>query len=98
LRNLTRVVWSEGMYLGPHHFQTDRKYFENCIHFANDSLWFAPWGFAGYELDREALRNGTAALVHARGVFPEGLAFQIPECDTPPMARSISDAFPPIKP
>jgi type VI secretion system protein ImpJ len=98
LRNLTRVVWSEGMYLGPHHFQTDRKYFENCIHFANDSLWFAPWGLAGYELDREALRNGTASLVHARGVFPEGLAFQIPECDTPPMARSITDAFPPIKP
>jgi len=98
LRNLTRVVWSEGMYLGPHHFQTDRKYFENCIHFANDSLWFAPWGLAGYELDREALRNGTAALVHARGVFSEGLAFQIPECDTTPKARSIKESFPPIKP
>ncbi len=98
MRNLARVVWSEGMYLGPHHFQTDRRYFENCIQFANDSLWFAPWGLAGYQLDSEALRNGTASLVHARGVFHDGLAFQIPECDEVPLARSITEAFPPITP
>ena len=98
MTNLSRVVWSEGMYLGPHHFQTDRRYFESCIQFANQSLWFAPWGLAGYQLDTEALRNGTASLVHARGVFPDGLPFQIPECDQAPAARSISEAFPPITP
>ena len=87
------------MYLGPHHFQTDRKYFENCIRFANDSLWFAPWGLAGYELDREALRNGTASLVHARGVFPEGSGVSDSRMRrASSMARSITDAFPPIKP
>jgi type VI secretion system protein ImpJ len=85
------------MYLGPHHFQVEGAYFENSIRFANDSLWFAPYGLAGCELDAEALRNGTLSIVHARGVFPDGLTFHIPECDASPPARSIVDAFPPTQ-
>ena len=82
------------MYLGPHHFQAERSYFENSIHFANEALWFAPWGLGGIEIDREALRNGTLSLVHARGIFADGLAFHIPESDAPPPARNIADDFP----
>src|ERR1039458_7495540 len=33
MKFLSRVVWSEGMHLGPHHFQTQSRYFE-------DTLWF----------------------------------------------------------
>ncbi len=94
MKHLTRIVWSEGMYLGPQHFQAERAYFENCIQFANESLWFEPWGLAGFELEQEALRNGTLSLVHARGAFRDGLAFHIPLCDSPPPARSILDVFP----
>jgi type VI secretion system protein ImpJ len=82
------------MYLGPHHFQAERDYFENCVRFATESLWFQPWGLAGLELDPEAVRNGTLSLIHARGVFPDGLSFHIPVCDPAPPARSIVDVFP----
>ena len=34
---------------------------------------------------------------HARGVFPDGLTFNMPECDAPPPARNISDVFPPTR-
>jgi type VI secretion system protein ImpJ len=85
------------MYLGPHHFQTQAAYFESAIHFASSALWFEPYGFLACELDAEALRNGTASLVHARGVFPDGMAFQMPECDTLPAARPIADLFPPTR-
>ena len=70
MKYLSRVVWSEGMYLGPHHFQVQSRYFEDTIRFATSSLWFEPWGFAGCALDPEALRNGTISLLHARGMFP----------------------------
>ena len=57
MKNLSRVVWSEGMYLGPHHFQAQSRYFEDSVHSATTSLWFEPFGLSGYELDAEALRN-----------------------------------------
>lgn len=95
VRNLSRVVWTEGMYLGPHHFQAQNTYFESAVQFSAAALWFEPFGFLACELDGEALRNGTAALVHARGIFSDGMAFQMPECDPLPPARPIADLIPP---
>ena len=94
---LSRVVWSEGMYLGPHHFQVQSRYFEDSIRFATASLWFAPYGLAGVELDAEALQNGTVSLVHARGVLRDGLPFHMPESDPLPEPRVIADLFPPTR-
>ena len=95
MKFLSRVVWSEGMYLGPHHFQLQSRYFEDSIRFATSELWFEAWGLSACQLDPEALRNGTVALLHARGLFPDGLAFNMPECDAVPPPRSIADVFPP---
>jgi type VI secretion system protein ImpJ len=91
---LSRVVWSEGMYIGPHHFQAQSRYFEDSTQFVVASLRRDYYGFLGYEVDAEALRNGTLALVHARGIFPDGLVFKMPEADQLPPARSIADIFP----
>ena len=85
------------MYLGPHHFQAQSSYFEGVIHFTGAALWFEPYGFLACELDAEALRNGTVAVVHARGIFPDGMAFQMPECDPLPAARPIADLIPPTR-
>jgi type VI secretion system protein ImpJ len=46
-------------------------------------------------MDAEALRNGTVAVLHARGLFEDGLPFNMPECDPVPVPRSIADVFPP---
>jgi type VI secretion system protein ImpJ len=85
------------MYLGPHHFQVQSRYFEDSTKFATSSLWYAPYGVSGCALDAEALQNGTVAILHARGMFPDGLAFAIPESDPLPPARAIGDLFPPVR-
>jgi type VI secretion system protein ImpJ len=95
MQYLSRVVWSEGMYLGPHHFQVQSRYFEDSIRFATASLWFEAWGLIGLNLDEEALLNGTLSVVHARGILPDGLAFNMPESDPLPEARAIAEIFPP---
>jgi type VI secretion system protein ImpJ len=97
MKQLSRVVWSEGMYLAPHHFQVQSRYFEDSIHFAASALWVEPYGFVGFGLDAEALRNGTLSLLHARGILPDGLAFHMPECDPLPAARNMADLFPPTR-
>jgi type VI secretion system protein ImpJ len=97
MKFLSRVVWSEGMYLGPQHFQSQSRYFEDSIQFAISSLWCQPYGLLGCGLDEEALRNGTLAVVHARGVFPDGMPFLMPECDAVPPPRHVADLFPPTR-
>jgi len=97
MKLLSRVVWSEGMYLGPHHFQVQGRYFEDSIQFATSSLWFAAYGLAGMELDADALQNGTVSLLHARGIFRDGLPFNMPESDALPPPRAVADLFPPTR-
>jgi type VI secretion system protein ImpJ len=95
MKYLSRVVWSEGMHLGPHHFQVQSRYFEDSIRYATASLFFESYGLVGYAMDAEALRNGTVSVVHARGMFSDGLTFHMPECDRLPQTRRIADLFPP---
>jgi type VI secretion system protein ImpJ len=97
MKFLSQVVWSEGMYIGPHHFQAHRRYFEDSIGFSISALWPAAYGLLGALLDEEALRNRTLSLIHARGIFPDGLAFVVPESDRAPSPRPIADLFPPTR-
>jgi type VI secretion system protein ImpJ len=95
MKLLSRVVWSEGMHLAPQHFQAQNRYFEDAVHFAVSGLWADAYGFAACQLDADALRNGTVSLLHARGMFQDGLPFDIPECDPPPAPRNIVEQFHP---
>jgi type VI secretion system protein ImpJ len=95
MKLLSKIVWAEGMYLAPHHFQAQNRYFEDSVHFATASLWNNGHGFSACQTDADALRNGTVTLVNACGIFEDGLPFAIPECDSPPESRNISELFPP---
>ena len=94
MKHLSKVVWSEGMYLAPQHFQAQARSFEDLIQFSTSSLWFAPYGFLDSELDQSALRNGLLSLRFARGIFPDGLAFNMPAADALPPERDVSKLFP----
>ena len=94
MKYLSRVVWSEGMYLAPHHFQVQSRYFEDSIRFITSSLWYQSYGLIGGQFDAQALANGTVSVLHARGIFPDGLTFHMPESDPLPKTRNIADLFP----
>jgi type VI secretion system protein ImpJ len=85
------------MHLGPQHFQMQNRYFESLVHFTTSSLWYESHGLIGVQLDTEAMRNGTLALLHARGIFPDGLAFHIPEYEPAPEPRQLVELFPPMR-
>ncbi|CAN5668790.1 type VI secretion system baseplate subunit TssK [soil metagenome] len=96
MRTLSRVVWSEGMHLAQHHFQTQSRYVEDLVAFTLSQLLFKPYGLVRCELDAEALRNGTVSLSHARGIMPDGLTFDFP-VDPVPEALEIRDLFSPTQ-
>lgn len=82
------------MYLGPHHFQAQSRYFEDSIRFSTANLWFEPWGLIALKLDAEALKNGTVSIVHCRGIFPDAMPFHMPEADPLPAPRPVEGHFP----
>ncbi|WP_213806540.1 type VI secretion system baseplate subunit TssK [Granulicella sp. dw_53] len=76
MKSLSKVVWSEGMYISPQHFQAQSRFYEDTIDFVTRSLWAEPWGLLHARLDGDALRNGRVVLLEASGIFEDGLAFE----------------------
>ena len=95
MKFLSRVVWSEGMHLGPHHFQAQSRYFEDTLWFLNAYLHQEPWGFLHFSIDAAALRNGVATLSYASGILPDGLIFDLPDCDAAPPPLPLDKVFTP---
>ena len=96
MKLLNKPVWAEGMYLGPHNFQAQSRYFEDSLNFVTTSLWRDAYGFAGLQFDSDALRNGTLALTNGRGLFEDGLAFDLPGSDAAPPPRDFGALFSPV--
>lgn len=96
MKLLNKPVWAEGMYLGPHNFQAQSRYFEDSLNFVTTSLWRDAYGFAGLQFDDDALRNGTLSLTNGRGLFEDGLAFDFPGSDSAPPPREFGALFSPV--
>jgi len=84
------------MHLAPHHFQAQKRYFEDLIDFTSQSLYYSAYGFAGIEWSEEALKNGRIELLHARGFLADGLAFVMPESDALPAGRPVAELISPL--
>ena len=91
------VVWAEGMHLAPHHFQAQRQHVEDAVAATLGALFPFAWGVTAVELDADALRNGTLALVHARGLLPDATPFDLPGADALPPPRALADRFSPTR-
>lgn len=84
-----KVIWSEGMFLRPVHFQQHMRYVEDLVQARAGATDNHAWGFSVLRLDEQLLTLGKLAIVEARGVFPDGTPFNIPSQDAPPGALSI---------
>lgn len=90
-----KVVWSEGMFLSPHHFQHWDRVQERSLSKLLGSLTAFGGGVTRIDIDTEALANGTVALLGLHGILPDGLVVEIPETDPAPEIRPIGDLFSP---
>lgn len=84
-----KVVWSEGLFLQPQHFQQQDRYFERLVETRCQALVPHSWGFTDLELERDLLSIGKFALRRAAGVFPDGTPFRMPDDDPLPAPLEI---------
>jgi type VI secretion system protein ImpJ len=86
-----KVVWSEGMFLRPQHFQQDARAIEALVESRTAPLRCFSWGFTELRLDNDLLKMGKLAVQKARGVFPDGTPFSIPDHDDTPSPLGIGE-------
>lgn len=84
-----RVIWSQGMFLQPHHFQQQARFTETLLDTRVRAGQPHAWGFDELVLDEAQLALGRVSLQRASGVFPDGTAFSIPGTDAQPAALDV---------
>ncbi len=84
-----RVIWSDGLFLRPQHFQQSERFLERWIEDRSRPLRAHAWGFARLSLDPLALSQGRISLATANGLLPDGTPFSIPDEQPAPPAVEI---------
>ncbi|TIU76404.1 MAG: type VI secretion system baseplate subunit TssK, partial [Mesorhizobium sp.] len=79
MSDTNRVLWSEGLFLRTQHFQQQDRFFEGMVRGALQAGQLYTFGFQQLTLDQSLLDAGQVSIVSARGIFPDGTPFSIPE-------------------
>jgi type VI secretion system protein ImpJ len=81
----SKIIWSEGMFLRPQHFQQNDRYFEALIEDRCSSLRPYSWGIVELQINEEALSLGKIEIASCRAILPDGTTVNIPSVDDPPI-------------
>ncbi len=84
-----KVIWSEGLFLRPQHFQQQDRYFERYVETRCQALVTDSWGLTEIELERDLLGVGKVGVRRAAGVFPDGTPFRMPDDDPLPAPMDV---------
>ena len=86
-----KVIWSEGMFLRPQHFQQHDRYLSDqsikSVRFYNSYAW----GIKKLSIDEQHLGLGKIVINHCEGVMPDGTVFSVHNTDKSPLILDISE-------
>ena len=88
---LNRILWGEGLFLRPQHFQQQALFLENSIAQCCRHASGYPWGIRRASLDPDALRSGILRLHALELVFRDGTQVDAPADNPLPLSRNIAD-------
>ncbi|WP_199100895.1 type VI secretion system baseplate subunit TssK [Dyella sp. ASV21] len=86
------VIWNEGLFIKPQHFQQQHRALEHHINQRVTAVSEHLYGFSELEINQEYLSFGKVAIVRARGIMPDGSVFDIPGDQASPTPLTITDA------
>jgi type VI secretion system protein ImpJ len=90
----SKVLWGEGLFLRPQHFQQQDRYHEGRLHRAASALHPFLWGVAALEWDLQSLKNGILKLETLSLILRDGESIDAPGADQLPPPIDLT-ALPP---
>lgn len=91
MNNHRRVLWGEGLFLRPQHFQRQDVFHDARVREAALDLHPYAWGLKHLRVDTGALANGVFRIQNISVVFPDGETFAAPEPETLPTAIGLDN-------
>lgn len=89
----SKVLWSEGLFLQPHHFQQSDRYMESLVAGLARRISPYAWGLTKLEIDEEVLKTGQFALKSASGLTHDGTVFRVPAVEDHPPALDVPETI-----
>jgi type VI secretion system protein ImpJ len=86
-----RVLWGEGMFLRPQHFQQQELFREHALAQAMRQIRAFPWGVRCASIDADALRAGLLRVNALDLVYHDGLHVSAPAHEPLPAARDLNE-------
>ncbi len=83
-----RVLWGEGMFLRPQHFQQQALFTEQERAGQMTSM---AWGMRRADVDIQALKSGLLRFDNLSLVFQDGFSFDAPRAEPLPLARNLNE-------
>ena len=80
----SKLLWGEGLFLRPQHFQRQDAYHEWRLAEVSGALHPYAWGLRRCKVDVDALTNGVLRFVELGLIFPDGELFSAPQEDDLP--------------
>lgn len=88
-----KIVWREGMFIRPQHFQQQERYFLNELNTRIRSTSKFDWGLMNLVISQTDLDSGRFGLEECRAVFVDGTTYHSPSVDPLPTSIHISDSL-----
>jgi type VI secretion system protein ImpJ len=85
----SKVVWSQGMFLLPHHFQQESRHVNYALEMRARAIGPHAWGYFELALDEGQLAVGRLGISRASGILPDGTPFSIPRHDVQPAPYEV---------
>ncbi|EAB8210298.1 type VI secretion system baseplate subunit TssK [Salmonella enterica] len=79
-----KVIWQEGVFALPQHFQQQQRHCEYLLTRRLDALGDFAWGFTDISINTGLLAQGKIMIDRAAGCMPDGTVFSIPDQDLLP--------------
>jgi type VI secretion system protein ImpJ len=86
-----RILWGEGMFLRPQHFQQHELFIDARLADMMRLTHVHPWGVRRIDLDQDALRGGLLRLDRMEVAFADGTVVDAPGAEPLPAARNLDE-------
>jgi type VI secretion system protein ImpJ len=90
-----KVLWGEGLFLRPQHFQQQDRYHEARLNQTAAALHPYCWGVRQLAVDSDALKADVLRITELSLIFPDGEVYRAPEHDMLPPQVRLAD-LPPV--
>jgi type VI secretion system protein ImpJ len=93
----SKVLWGEGLFLRPQHFQQQDRYHEARLNETAAALHPYCWGVRRLDVDADALKADVLRVTGLSLIFPDGEIVRAPEHDPLPLPVRLGDLGPDVQ-